>query len=177
MSERSGESARIAPEALLGWRVPETPAEVPPPAELGQWLQASRIDWRLLDRLVRFEPSGYTRIQLARTDACELILACWLPGQCSRVHDHGGSFGAALVLRGELREARYLWTNARLEALSTQSATTGCVMLEQPETIHRIGNTSRWGAVTLHLYAPPMQRMTSYDSLLSHEEPAPPTPH
>jgi cysteine dioxygenase len=173
MSERSEESTRIAPEELLGWRVPEKPSEVPPPAELGRWLQASRIDWRLLERLIRFEPSGYSRVQLARTPACELILACWLPGQASRIHDHGGSFGAALVLRGELREARYLWTSAHLTPLSSQSASPGCVLLEQPETIHRIGNVSGGAAVTLHLYAPPMRSMTSYDAPLVREEPAP----
>ncbi len=154
---------RFLAEELLGWRLPVTPDEVPSLPELSERLRASRIDWRLVDALTCFQPHHYTRRTLARTPGCELLLVCWAPGQASRVHDHGGSYGASLVLRGELEETRFAWTDTRLEPSVLTCARRGEVLLEQQETIHRMDNRSGRGAVTLHLYAPPMSGMTSYE--------------
>ena len=150
-------------EELLGWRLPDSPEEIPRLAELAERLRDTRIDWKLVNALTRYERQHYTRRTLARTPACELLLVCWLPGQGSRVHDHGGSYGASLVLRGELEETRFAWTDTRLAPGAVVSARPGDVLLEQQETIHRIDNRSGRGAVTLHLYAPPMSGMTSYE--------------
>lgn len=161
-------------EELLGWRLPQTPGEVPSLDWLVTRLRSSRIDWRLLDALVRFQPSGYARHCLARTEACELLLVCWLPGQASHVHDHGGSSGVSWVVRGELRETRFAWGGDRLLTAHVTGAEAGDVLLEQPETIHRIDNASPEGAVSLHLYTPPMQGMTRYDpSVTAGARPAP----
>lgn len=163
MSEWLPISASVSSDALLGWRLPSTSEEVPPPVELARRLRDSHVDWDFVQRLVHYDASGYTRQTLARTPACELILLCWLPGQGSRVHDHGGSYGASLVLRGELQEVRYGWSGSRLLQLATSHAQRGSVLLERSETIHRIRNDSPRGAVTLHLYAPPLRTMRRYE--------------
>ncbi|MFP2911986.1 cysteine dioxygenase [Pyxidicoccus sp. 3LFB2] len=149
---------------LLGWSLPERSEEVPSLDWLVERLRASRPDWRLLESLVQFNPAGYSRRVLQRTPACELLLVCWLPGQVSRVHDHGGSSGVSWVVRGELQETRYAWGGDRLLPALGTGAEEGDFLLEQPETIHRIHNASRHGAVSLHVYAPPMEGMTRYDS-------------
>jgi len=172
MSEQTAHRDASLPEELLGWRLPMTPAEVPCLLELAERLRASRVDWRLVDTLTRFQPCGYTRRPLARTPACELLLACWMPGQASRVHDHGGSYGASLVLRGELEETQYCWADTHLEPWRVLSTRPGDVLLEQPETIHRVANRFARGAVTLHLYAPPMAGMTDYDADVRSVAPA-----
>lgn len=154
---------RSLAEELLGWGLPDTADGVPRLAELAERLRDSRIDWRLVDALTRFQRHHYARRTLARTCACELLLVCWLPGQGSRVHDHGGSYGASLVLRGELEETRLAWTDTRLMPSSRVAARRGDVLLEQQETIHRLHNRTGRGAVTLHLYAPPMSGMTNYE--------------
>jgi cysteine dioxygenase len=167
MREHAGETGEgdcPGAEDLLGWRLPQTRAEVASLEWLVTRLRSSRIDWRLLDRLVRFSASGYARYCLGRTEACELLLVCWLPGQASQVHDHGGSSGVSWVVRGELRETRYAWGGDRVLPCRVTGACEGDVLLEQPETIHRIDNASPEGAVSLHLYAPPMQGMTRYDA-------------
>lgn len=150
-------------EALLGWSLPERPEAIGSVAWLVERLRSSRVDWGLLDKLVRFEPTGYSRLTLARTPACELLLISWLPGQASRVHDHGGSGGASWLVRGALRETRYAWAGERLAPEVVVGAGEGDVLVEFPDTIHRIDNASRHGAVSLHLYAPPLQGMTPYD--------------
>lgn len=164
---------RSLAEQLLGWALPSTLEEVPSLAELAERLRDSRLDWRLVDVLTRFQRPQYTRRTLARTPGCELLLICWLPGQGSRVHDHGGSYGASLVLRGELEETRFGWTDTRLEPRALASARPGDVLLEQQETIHRLDNRCGRGAVSLHLYAPPMSGMTSYEVEPQGPRPAP----
>lgn len=151
------------PEELLGWRLPRTMDEMPGLAELAERLRDSHLNWRLVEALTHFQPSAYTRTTLGWTPACELLLLCWMPGQASRVHDHGGSYGASLVLRGELEETRFAWTDTHLEPRRLRTARPGDVLLERPETIHRVDNRFAAGAVTLHLYAPPMSGMTNYD--------------
>lgn len=162
----SEEAAGGCPGALevLGWPLPERAGDVPSLDWLVARLRASRPDWRLLESLVRFDPAGYSRRVLQRTEACELLLVCWLPGQVSRVHDHGGSSGVSWVVRGQLRETRFAWGGDRLLPHVRSEAEEGDFLLEQPETIHRIHNASRHGAVSLHVYAPPMAGMTRYDA-------------
>lgn len=149
---------------LLGWSLPERPDEVPSLEWLVERLRSSRPDWRLLQGLVRFDPERYARRVLARTPACELLLVCWMPGQVSGVHDHGGSSGVSWVVRGQLQETRFCWGGDRLLPACRTGADEGEFLLEQPETIHRIHNASRHGAVSVHLYAPPMSGMTRYDA-------------
>ncbi len=161
-------------EELLGWRLPQTPDAIPSLEWLVTRLRSSRVGWRLLGALVPFQPSRHARHCLARTEACELLLVCWLPGQASHVHDHGGSSGVSWVVRGELRETRYAWGGDRLLTSHVTGAEEGDVLLERPETIHRIDNASPEGAVSLHLYTPPMRGMTRYDVSMAagaHPEP------
>ncbi|MCY1016977.1 cysteine dioxygenase [Pyxidicoccus sp. MSG2] len=167
MREHSGEEgSEGCPRAMdvLGWSLPEQTHEVPSLDWLVERLRSSRPDWRLLESLVRYDAAGYARRVLDRTDACELLLVCWLPGQVSRVHDHGGSSGVSWVVRGQLQETRYAWGGDRLLPDERSAAEEGDFLLERAETIHRIHNASRHGAVSLHLYAPPMVGMTRYDA-------------
>lgn len=167
MREHAGEEgSEGCPRAaeVLGWSLPERARDVPSLAWLVERLRSSRPDWRLLESIVHFDPGGYSRRVLDRTDACELLLVCWLPGQVSKVHDHGGSSGVSWVVRGQLQETRYAWGGDRLVADVRSGADEGDFLLEEAETIHRIHNGSRHGAVSLHLYAPPMVGMTRYDA-------------
>ncbi|WP_426757001.1 cysteine dioxygenase [Myxococcus sp. Y35] len=167
---------RSVAETLLGWPLPERPEAIPSVAWLVERLRSSKVDWGLLKKLVRFDAAGYSRRTLARTPACELLLVSWLPGQASGVHDHGGSGGASWLVEGTLRETRYAWAGDRLTPERIVGASEGDVLVELPETIHRIDNASRHGAVSLHLYAPPMAGMTRYESRLAPDALRPPRP-
>ncbi|WP_141324904.1 cysteine dioxygenase family protein [Myxococcus sp. AB025B] len=168
MRERStiGEWDREVPDtkSLLGWSLPEGRDAVPSLTWLMERLRDSRPDWGLLGSLVRFDDARYVRRTLAKTDACELLLVCWRPGQGSLVHDHGGSAGVSLLVQGSLDETRYDWAGDRLLPAVVERAREGDLLLEASDTIHRVHNSSRRGAVSLHLYAPPMEGMTPYDS-------------
>ncbi|WP_338870707.1 cysteine dioxygenase family protein [Myxococcus stipitatus] len=149
--------------SLLGWALPEDGAAAPSLAWLVARLRDSQPDWGLLAPLTCFDDARYARRTLARTAACELLLVCWLPGQGSPIHDHGGSWGASLLIQGELRETRFAWAGDRLRVEAKRRAGEGDLMREESHTIHRVLNDSRHGAVSLHVYAPPMEGMTTYD--------------
>jgi cysteine dioxygenase len=170
MRKRDWET-RLAPEEILGWRLPASPDEAPPIQELVERLQGSDFNWKLLNKLIHFERNSYARMTLWRAPGCELILACWLPGQTSCIHDHGGSSGASVVLCGSLEETQYGCAGTRVIRRSSRCVHERDVLVEHPETIHRVANTSSAGAISLHLYTPPIRGMNSYQEPRSLSSP------
>ncbi len=91
---RATSPAGLRPGRLLGARQL---------ADVVRRLAANPADW--LTR-VRLNPAGrwYERIHLV--DSHEVWVICWLPGQATGFHDHGGSAGAFTVVWGTLMERR-----------------------------------------------------------------------
>jgi predicted metal-dependent enzyme (double-stranded beta helix superfamily) len=92
------------------------------------------------------------------TDAVEVWLLTWLPGQNSPLHDHGGSSGAFTVLSGALEETvvqpgsterDHLWTRGAIRSFGTRH-------------IQEVRNDRSVPAVSLHAYAPALLSMTRY---------------
>jgi cysteine dioxygenase len=92
-------------------------------------------------------------------------LVGWLPGQRTATHGHGESYGATCVLEGTLIEVEYrLAPGGQVLKSERRKHRPGSVFHEQPHTIHHVEHTGRVRAVSLHLYAPPLERMELYDS-------------
>ena len=107
-----------------------------------------------------FSEEKYQRIRLAKSTEYELLLLCWLPGQSASFHDHGSSECLMSCLNGHLVET----TSALGKAGCTQKQ-----LLEAKEVrclagsdIHKVENCSDFGAISLHLYAPPINRCGIY---------------
>lgn len=107
-----------------------------------------------------FDPTSRWYARLATRDDYEAWLLTWLPGQATDLHDHGGSAGVFLVLEGALTEqvpagdrVAELWSR-RYAARATRSFSA--------HHIHRIVNEGSVPAVSLHVYAPALARMTRY---------------
>jgi predicted metal-dependent enzyme (double-stranded beta helix superfamily) len=112
-----------------------------------------------------FSDQSYTRTILHRSPAWEALLVGWLPGQCTARHGHGESFGLTCVLEGSLVEVEYrLAPGGQVTKAERRKHGRGSVFHEQPHTIHHVEHAGRVRAVSLHLYAPPLQRMELYDS-------------
>ena len=58
----------------------------------------------LWEPLVSYDPVARYYVRLAREHEFEAWLLTWLPGQGTAWHDHGGSAGAFITLRGVLTE-------------------------------------------------------------------------
>jgi mannose-6-phosphate isomerase-like protein (cupin superfamily) len=117
-------------------------------------------DWPIA---ARFNPVRRWYQRLADGPDSEVWLLSWLPGQGTDLHDHGGSSGAFVVVRGALTE-------------HTVAASPGGGPPRQrerllpagegrsfgPRHIHRIVNAGLQPAVSLHVYGPALQEMTRY---------------
>src|ERR1700760_1053505 len=49
----------------------------------------------------------YSRRRVARTDAFEVLVMTWLPGQGAGAHDHAGSVSVFKILQGAASETRF----------------------------------------------------------------------
>lgn len=144
------------------------------PSDLTQeQLMASVARLRLSDELVaahaRFTPGDYTRNLVLRTAVFELLVLCWRPDQHTTIHDHDGSLNAIRVHSGELTSRLYL------AASGTPPRATGPVRMSHEhrvrrgamtgagrDGIHQLANTGTEDLITIHVYTPPLMRLTVY---------------
>ena len=117
----------------------------------------------LWESLVDYDPVSRYYARLARTPEHEAWLLTWVPGQGTDWHDHGGSAGAFVVVRGALTEE-----HARLQehdsavVAETRQLTAGTIRPFGTRHIHRVTNTGLEPAVSIHVYAPALARMNGY---------------
>ena len=96
-------------------------------------------------------------VRLFGTDVYEAWLLGWASGQHVGMHDHGDAAGAFFVLTGHLREAL---PQRRRSVLDLSAGATGVVA---PGQLHDVGNASDTPALSIHVYSPPLAKMTFYD--------------
>lgn len=89
----------------------------------------------------------------------EVWLLSWLPGQESRLHDHGGSSGAFAVLLGDLDETVVTPDGMNARDHRWQRGTLRSFGVDH---IHRVGNDGARPAVSLHAYRPALSRMRRF---------------
>jgi len=164
----SAHHAHLVPEDVLGFSLPRHAAEGlrrEDARDVLSRLKKVESRWDLLGAHVAFEGKGYVRKRLYRDREWEMLLLCWLPGHTTVIHDHGGSWGATLVLSGAVHEWGFRWLGAgkRLELLKDRTLPASKTTVETPTTIHRVANASSEPAVSLHLYSPPLVALNSYD--------------
>jgi len=165
----SPQHAAVEPESLFGFSLPLR-EELPRFGEAKKRLLARLrdpvgIDWTTIGPHLTFDPRAYVRLRLYRNRDWEVLVLCWLPGHQTVVHDHGGSWGAVAVLAGTLEETLYCreGDSVPLTVRSQRKLKASRVTIESLPTIHRVRNASAEPAVSLHVYSPPLSRMTSFD--------------
>ncbi|UGQ13159.1 cysteine dioxygenase [Yinghuangia sp. ASG 101] len=145
-----------------------TEPTLPSLRELVAFVIAAAADRALVDRL-RLDPVERTWIRLDGPGGSEAWLIGWPPGTGTGWHDHGGSAGAFAVARGYLDEftppraasaggdvvfAPGAEVRVRMSAHSARGL---------PEHhLHDVCNTSAEHAISVHVYAPALSRMTRY---------------
>jgi predicted metal-dependent enzyme (double-stranded beta helix superfamily) len=94
-----------------------------------------------------------------------MLLLCWLPGQRTVIHDHGGSYGVVRILSGELSEVLFAreGDGRPLQRRLERRLTSDAVAIETVETIHRNENVATGPAISLHVYSPPLRVLNSFD--------------
>lgn len=154
---------------LAGLILPEGGPQGPTPEEqcaLLASLGTLKVDWNHFGGHLAFDPECYVRRRLFLNEAWEALLLCWLPGQKTAIHDHGDSWGATLVLTGDLVETQYRWHGHGLAMECKGDSALGAhqITVETHDTIHVVSNRSAAPAVSLHLYGPPLKYLHAYEA-------------
>ena len=128
-------------------------------------LASAELHYDDVSPFVEESPHGYARRRIARTEAFEMLVMTWRPGQGSVPHDHAGSLCALRILRGRLHETRYAPAiDGLVDEVTAGDASETEVLVDASEHIHGLRNEvdARETLVTLHVYAPPLPELRRY---------------
>ena len=129
------------------------------PTELVAIAHSIAVQRELWHPHVHHDPRQRTYHEVARTDAFSAWLICRMSGHDTGFHDHDGSGGVGLVLRGEVVESRLTLGGAPVERRLGR----GEHFHFAAHDIHRVHHTGELPAVSLHVYSPVLTRMGSYE--------------
>ena len=107
---------------------------------------------------VRHDDLSRTSVRLVATEAYEVWLLGWAPGQGVDLHDHGGANAAFVVLDGELDEL-----TLGFAGITTRRLATGAVGTVAAGAIHDVVNRGPADATSIHVYSDPLRTMTFYE--------------
>jgi cysteine dioxygenase len=171
---RSNRGVRIARKRQRPAALPLSPALVAllarldgrlrPPAlsDLADWLARSPIGVTDLAPYLNFSNDHYTRNLVCATEHWQMLLLCWRRGQFSPIHDHHGSACTFKVLQGRALELLYeLTPTGKARFTSSHELPSTGVSAQADADIHRVVAVEE--LVTLHIYAPPLIAMRTYE--------------
>lgn len=115
-----------------------------------------------------WEPQCYTRNCFYKDENFELILICWDKGLQTAIHNHDGEDCWVYLLEGELEEDFYqLDENEQLKYCSTNNLKPKQVTKsEELKDFHRLRNGEKARAMSIHVYAKPIEQSLTYDERL-----------
>jgi cysteine dioxygenase len=110
------------------------------------------------EKYAHWKPDGYTRNCIERTDAYELILICWNPGNETPIHCHSEQRCWVYQVEGKLSELRYKADElGTLVVCNEMELSPGrLTYMEDSMGYHTLKNHSDERAMTLHLYISPI---------------------
>jgi predicted metal-dependent enzyme (double-stranded beta helix superfamily) len=111
---------------------------------------------------VRYQESDRFYTRVCADDTYEAWLLTWLPGQSTGLHDHGGSSGAFVVVKGALTETTVTPDGAH-EVVRRH--THPRVRTFGDAHVHDVSNRGRIPAISLHVYAPALTTMRRYERI------------
>ena len=107
-----------------------------------------------------------TASRLAAEPTFEAWLLTWVPGQGTDWHDHGGSAGAFITVRGTLTEQQATVSPVGPPRIVPQprELSAGTLRAFGTKHIHRVSNNALEPAASLHVYSPALIEMNQYEA-------------
>lgn len=167
---------QITPERLFKCSLPKTKPVSRDNTDLKAAINLIKnfeVNWTLLGPHIEFDVRAYLRKRIYQDADWEMLLLCWLPGQKTLIHDHGGSKGVSVVMSGELTEVRYNWKGhgSKLSKKGTRSLKKSDFAVEYNDTIHMVENRGGVPAISLHLYSPPLLIFNAFEGETGYRYP------
>jgi cysteine dioxygenase len=123
-----------------------------------------KIEAHELEPFTTWSKQCYTRNCLARTKQYELILLCWDIGAKTPVHGHGGEDCWVYQVQGTVKEMRFEQNDGLLKTTNQILLTPGkLTYMNDIMGYHSIENISKQRAMTLHIYASPIDSCKVYN--------------
>ncbi|MBM7691558.1 cysteine dioxygenase [Peribacillus deserti] len=105
---------------------------------------------------------AYGRNVIYRNDCLEVIVINLPPHKETAIHDHGGSIGCAVVLEGTLLNSIYRINNSQIEPAHSFFVKKGECLYSTLGLIHKMSNSDKDRMISLHVYSPPLQNMSTF---------------
>jgi cysteine dioxygenase len=129
-----------------------------------QIIQQISITEDSLKHFATWLDEGYTRNCLMRNDDYEIILLCWDKGAKTAIHGHGGENCWVYQVSGTVEEIRYTNINDSINESERLALNPGRIsFMHDRMGFHAIQNISNDKAMTLHIYASPIDRCMVYN--------------
>jgi cysteine dioxygenase len=128
----------------------------------------AKLTLKDLEPYIHFEGKTYTRNLIFKCPDFELMSLCWGPGHETPIHDHSGSYGTMIVMDGCLHEVLYKAlheTKCLSQIRETEAISGTATSIHDGIGYHKILNRSHKRAVTLHLYAKPIESFYVYNPI------------
>ncbi|KAJ1621898.1 RmlC-like cupin domain-containing protein [Pavlovales sp. CCMP2436] len=154
--------------------------------EIGKWFPR-REEYEQYIHWDEHNPEKYTRNLIFSSEKMEVLLMCWPAHVRSAIHCHGQSSCWVASVEGQVHEVQYQMPtmDRKFRDLMNGSSTPGAVgrcgplkvsnvvALGLPDSpmdsyanndigVHRLENRTDLPAITLHVYAPPLHKMSIY---------------
>jgi len=106
-----------------------------------------------------WQEKHYTRNCVHRTMEYELILLCWEIGQETPIHCHNDQECWVHIVKGEFKEIRFKQGENGLQIDNEQTfMKEGLCYMNDDMGFHKLQNISKEKAISLHLYANPIDK-------------------
>ncbi len=117
-----------------------------------------------VEEYVIFSDQGYKRNIVHVSTKCEVTVLCFMEGQATPIHDHGGSIGITINQNGIMTEE--LFNKPSTGMIAPELKRTFQKNELSPinlTTIHRVSNAHTEGLITINIYFPPLTLMNIYN--------------
>jgi cysteine dioxygenase len=117
-----------------------------------------------LSSYASWSENDYTRNCLLRTNKYEILLLCWDPGSVTPIHDHGGEDCWVYQVQGSLVEKRFKEVSGQIKETNRMQLKPGnLTYMHDRMGYHTIENNSDHRAMSLHIYASPIDSCNVYN--------------
>lgn len=127
-------------------------------------LKRVNIPIETLERYATWKQGGYTRNCIGRRKGFEFILICWDENAITPIHGHDGEDCWVQQISGVVHERRYKESKYGFELTNTTILKGGkLTYMHDRMGYHTLENVSADRAMTLHIYANPIERCKVYN--------------
>ncbi len=127
-------------------------------------LKSIEIPIKEFRQFASWKERGYTRNCITKRNGFEFILLCWDSKSKTGIHDHDGQECWVYQVDGCVREVRFKEKGSELEKVNEMELEEGqLTYMNDAMGCHSIENTTDETAMTLHVYANPIEECRVYD--------------